>query len=224
MKMIRLSVTFSVFLLCLGVSFVTHFIECQVVTNSPSRALTTQSSTTTTAQFDPSPIEVATTSRPDDISSSRTTTTESAEDTANESDALTTERSDLETANISDDKDAHLTTDDAAKEEKRDEPEEKSEEPTEGETEGSGAPEKNENETSIEEEEPEDSSFEERCTFNQFLSGLNISHYLPEDRGSLREEYEAFQDIPERIRYSPSANYTIQRLVSRRDCASLVTS
>lgn len=77
-----------------------------------------------------------------------------------------------------------------------------------------------------EEEEPEDgeTETEDRCTFNQFLSGLNISHYLPSDRGSLRDEYDTFEDVPDRIRHSPSVNYTIQRLKRLLNLANGITS
>lgn len=81
-------------------------------------------------------------------------------------------------------------------------------------------------EAGSEEEEPEDgeSEAEDRCTFNQFLSGLNISHYLPPDRVALRDEFDSFQDAPERIRHSPSVNYTIQRLKRLLNLANGITS
>ncbi len=81
-------------------------------------------------------------------------------------------------------------------------------------------------ETGSEEEEPEDGEpeTEDRCTFNQFLSGLNISHYLPPDRVALRDEFDSFQDAPERIRHSPSVNYTIQRLKRLLNLTNGITS
>lgn len=77
------------------------------------------------------------------------------------------------------------------------------------------------NEEGGEEEEEE----EEHCTFNRFLSGLNISHYLPEDRDTLKTEYEGFEaESPHRIRSSPSVNFTIQRLKRLLNLANTITS
>lgn len=65
---------------------------------------------------------------------------------------------------------------------------------------------------------------EPKCTFNQFLSDLNVSHYLPKDRISLKTEFDSFQNFPERIRQSPSVNYTIQRLTRLLKMATGLTS
>lgn len=101
----------------------------------------------------------------------------------------------------------------SGEEEENEIPEKKSEETTD---------EKEVSEEEEEEDSPEEET-EEKCTFNQFMSTLNISHFLPHDRVSLKKEFNSFQNIPERMRQSPSVNHTIQRLKRLMNMASTIT-
>ena len=56
------------------------------------------------------------------------------------------------------------------------------------------------------------------------MAGLNISHYLPEDRESLRHELNSFTNHSEHLRYSPSVNHTMTRLKRLLNLANGITS
>ena len=227
MKRFSNQVTFNLIVLCLTVcvtQFTLHTL-CQTTDSTDSLIVTTTTTqqTPALAKFKANSDEVVTSTSKDDIINAKFAT-DSELDKSSDDGKTTTQNNDngASSPTTTTDK-TGLITDNSA-EDNNEEPEE-SDEPAEEET-GNGI-EKNDDEGSGEVEdgeEGEDGDFEERCTFNQFLSGLNISHYLPEDRGSLRDEYETFKEVPERIRYSPSVNYTMQRLKRLLNLANGITS
>lgn len=123
------------------------------------------------------------------------------------------------------------TTQSTPTEEEEDEEEEDETENDEGETDYEGEKLEEDNSNSIKEngkegnpDDEEDEEYEEQCTFNQFMAGLNISHYLPEDRESLRHELNSFTNHSEHLRYSPSVNHTMTRLKRLLNLANGITS
>lgn len=61
---------------------------------------------------------------------------------------------------------------------------------------------------SDEEEEYE----EERCTLKTFLAGINITEFYPADRNILMKQYNSVEDKLEKLRESPSVNFTFARM------------
>lgn len=226
---LTLKVFFSVTVLTV-LLFLSAIVECaqNESTTTPRAVLITVSNSTAKpiiTSTSPKSVESELNKSVNDNDDTSLTTTESA---TVATEAITNSSIDEDNSTNSTDSNADKEiesegNDDVEKNEESEEPSEEGGEENSNDNDGGGENDRPEGGGS-EEEEPEDGESEDRCTFNQFLSGLNISHYLPSDRGSLRDEFEGFEDAPERIRHSPSVNYTIQRLKRLLNLANGITS
>lgn len=121
-----------------------------------------------------------------------------------ESKTITTTDISLNGENEEDDTDYENKTDDLANKN------EESDNENDGEIEKSDAAEEEDYFTDSDEEEEEYE--EERCTLKTFLAGINITEFYPADRNILMQQYDSVEDKLDRLRISPSVNFTFTRM------------